>query len=202
MRREHDISQPSIPSPTLWLEFNGNASDSSANNYTPYYLGNYSLSYQNNTALIGAASKGPYYAIDKYTGTEDFSIYFRIYVTENINSVLAMIANAYKNNQEEMYLAYNGGQLWFFNNPQNVGIWPGITPVINDWQEILIFRKNGVLYFYENGVQVYSTPYNYQIIRSGTTGMSVGNAKNQRPNERNFRGYIDEFKYWHNIAII
>ena len=168
------------------------------------------MSYYNNMALIGQTNRAPYYTLDKFAGTGDFSWYFRVFTTQLVVNQGVWLADIetslYAGDREYITFNWNGNaeELWFFSQhsqySDQVRIWCNVFPRLNDWQEILLVRKNGVFRSYEDGVLKHEETCTREMFCNNTPRMIMGNC-NYGSDDRYFKGYIDEIKYWHNTAV-
>lgn len=207
MKREDYIIETLIV-PTLWCKFNGNLDDDSPNHYTPFLLNNSQLSYYNNQAIIGSANKCVGYTMDKFSNG-DFSFYSRIYRTGNASAAFLFTAegqsdyydyptvNCYFDNSGKLNImtrSTSGAVNYFATNL--------LTVPLNEWHDVLIVRKNGIISAYLDGVLQSSQDFTHGMFTENQMWLNIGNSRTLQYGNRYFRGYIDEVKFWHNEAII
>lgn len=209
MKREHSTLIYK-PEPTLWCEFDGNLNDSSPNNYSPLLLYNNTFQFYNNSSIIGASNKCVRYTLDKFTDTGDFSLYERLFPTSYASTAFLFTCERVSNTNNyacvNCYAGSNGtvGLMvrQYDNDSNHFASDLGISLTLNTWNEVLFIRKNGVLYAYKDGDLKSQQIFTYNMFNQNMPCFDISNSYLYQYGNRYFRGYIDEFKFWHNTAIL
>lgn len=215
MRREAIFENR--PAPTLWCSFNGDLVDKSPNNYQPQLLNNSDFQYYQSSAIIGSSNKCVRYQVDEFCNDGDFSVYFRVFPTgfspDTDSNTGCTILSASQSSLQNYYAATifsitKSGKLHCLfrkatgDTAVTELILDDFQMALNEWQEIVVVRKSGVLNLYKDMQLLYSNTLNYPVFTNGQNYIAIGNDYIYRPQYRNFNGYIDEVIYWNNTAIL